>query len=205
MIIECWVGTTASSLSPTLLSHTLIHYLISPIFLVITHTFNSFLTHCLLPLHSLNFYNHPHPASLWLTSYPLLLSHPFTILPLLARVARQCSNAICQRSMSTVFVSTHTHATWQGHLPVQYIPISMLPPPDHHSPMRCVTHALTLCYWVTCFICLPTGGAGEHLPEQRQELGTRGGSCSKQIITAVTYCLIIDKQEKDDHMGVYST
>lgn len=146
------------------------------VFLVITHAFNPFLTHCLLPLHSLNFYNHPHPASLWLTSHLLLPSHPLTILPLLARVARQCSNAICQRSMSMVFVSTHTQTrtAWQGHLPVQYIPISMLPPPDHHSPMHCVTHALTLCYWVTCFICLPTGGAGEHLPEQRQELGTRG-------------------------------
>lgn len=38
---------------------------------------------------------------------------------------------------------TSTRTAWQGHLPAQDIPISTLPPPDHHSPTRCVTHTQT--------------------------------------------------------------
>lgn len=106
-----FLGRTAS-LSSSHPLHTFIHHLINLIFLVITHVFNPSLTHCLLPLHSFHFYNPPHPS----------LSHPFSSFfptfslssPLLARVARQCSSAICQRSMPTASCP-RTHSPTDAH------------------------------------------------------------------------------------------
>lgn len=110
----------------------------------------------LTPPSQFSFLQPSSPISLF-DSHPIssFLSHLLPVLPLLARVARQCSNAICQRSMPTASCPhTHTHirpqtrtntrTVWQGHLPAQDIPISTLPPPDHHRPTHCVTCAHTL-------------------------------------------------------------
>lgn len=107
------LGTTAS-LASTHPPHAFIHHLINPISLVITHTFNPFLTHCLLPFIVLIFttiLTHPY---VWLTSHLLLHSHLLPVLPLLARVARQCSNAICQRSMPKA-LCPNTHSPTDTH------------------------------------------------------------------------------------------
>lgn len=80
----------------------------------------------------------------------------------------------------------NTRSAWQGHLPAQDTPISVLPLLDH-GPTHCVTpihthkhmHSNSQPYWVTSFICLPTGGAGEHLLQLIQNTySKRADHCS---------------------------
>lgn len=192
------LGTTAS-LTSTHRPRTFIHRLINPVSFVITRAFNPLLTKCLHSCHSFTAILTHHYA--WLTSHLPLLSHLLFVLPLLARVARQCSKSICQHSMPKA-LCPYTHA--QGHLPVQDIPKTELPPPDRHRPTR-YTHTHTRPWWVTSFICLPTGGAGEHLPEPGLESEISGSSYSKRGNHYSSRCLIIQKHTSDEHMGVCSS
>lgn len=140
-----------------------------------------------------------HPG-VWLTPLLLLIFHHLPVLVLLARLAQQCSNAICQRSMPNALcpqkhTHKHTHAlpgkdTFQCRI-YQY-------PRFRHQftrDPRTEKHTLTQPWWVTRFICLPTGGAGAETG-----VGDETGPITvrEQIIRAVT--LIIYK-----HMGVWST
>lgn len=146
-----------------------------------------------------------HPG-VWLTPLLLLISHHLPVLVLLARLAQQCSNAICQRSMPDALCpQKHTHKRTHA-LPGKdtfQCRIYQYPRFRHQFTRdpRTEKHTLTQPWWVTRFICLPTGGAGAEtgVGDETGPITVRG-----QIITAVTHCLIIHKRRKDDRMGVCS-
>lgn len=101
------------SLSSTHPFHASIHQLTNPFLLVLSHAFIA--PH--FPITVFIFTTTLTHLSLWLITHLLLLSHLLPVLPLLARVARQCSNAICLRSMPSgscphtpTRLQTHTHA-----------------------------------------------------------------------------------------------